>query len=241
VSRQLFRLHPALATLLAAMFVTSSPAGNANSPDPVDRPSQSTWMGAFWGIELKTGLSLRAKDGADGELDPQPSFGLGLRVATLVSLIDLELFGVVTPLADRYTRTAVGLDLRLHPLFIRMLQRDFGSRVLAGLHLSLGAGADVLSAETASTPREGIESSTHVAFAFAFGLGVDIPLTHPSRNDPSLWLGLGWRMRFVGFSDAPAGLRDMDEHVVLVQLGLRFHDIGFMRVPKPPELDDRDR
>ncbi len=216
------------------MCVASGPAAFADTPDEVDHQSHSKWMGAYWGIELKTGLSLRAED-------PQPSFGLGLRVATLVSLIDLELFGVVTPLADRYTRTAMGLDLRLHPLFIRMLRRDFGSRVLAGLHVALGVGADVLSADTKSVSTGADESSTHVAFAFAFGVGADFPITNPSRNDPSLWLGVGWRMRFVGFSDAPAGLRDMDEHVVLLQLGLRFHDIGFMRIPKPTELDDRDR
>jgi len=233
VSRLPFRTRPTV-SLLTALCVVSGANAFADVPDGVDHQSQSNWMGAFWGIELKTGLSLRAGD-------PQPSFGLGLRVATLVSLIDLELSGVVTPLADRYTRTAIGLDVRLHPLFIRTLRRDFGSRVLAGLHVAIGVGADVLSADTASASTGADESSTHVAFAFAFGVGADFPITNPSRNDPSLWLGLGWRMRFVGVSDAPEGLRDMDEHVVLLQLGLRFHDIGFMRIPRPPELDDRDR
>ena len=196
-------------------------AGSARADDG----GGSRWMGAFWGLEVKGALDVRAIDGELGG-----GIGVGLRAATLMSLIDVELSALVSPFSDQ-TRTRVALDLRLHPLFVRMLQTDFGSRVLAGVHLALAVGADYLDWGDAG------ES----AFAFGFGVGADIPLTNPARGEPSVWLGLGWRMRFAGFDHAPAGLRDGDEHQVVLQLGLRFHDIGFMRLPRPPELDDRDR
>ncbi|HRE88568.1 MAG TPA: hypothetical protein PK095_05445 [Myxococcota bacterium] len=198
-------------------------AGDGTKDDGLG--AHSRWMGAFWGVELKGSLDFRLKDGEAGG-----GLGLGLRAATLLSLIDAELSALVSPF-DRHTRTRVAFELRLHPLFVRMLQRDLGSRLLAGLHVAVGVGLDHLDWG------EGDEA----AFAFAFGVGADIPLTTPSRGEPSLWLGLGWRMRFAGFDHAPRGLGDGDEHQVLVQLGVRFHDIGFMRLPRPPELDDRDR
>lgn len=232
-------LAAALAFALALALATREARPvRAESPAPGSTTGHSRWMGAYWGLELKTGLSIRT---TDGELDLEPAVGLGARIATLMSLVDLELSALVTPLDERYTRTAIGLDLRLHPLFVRMLHADFGSRVLAGLHLAVGGGVDLLSAPPPPALGGDASASTKAAFAFSFGLGADIPLTNPARNDPSLWLGIGWRMRFVGFESAPPGLRDMDEHLVVLQLGLRFHDIGFARIPKPPELDDRDR
>lgn len=200
------------------LLLASRPAA---ARDP-DLGAHSNWMGAFWGVELKGSLDVEDEIGA--------GVGLGLRAATLMSLVDVELSALMSPLADT-TRTRVALDLRLHPLFTRMLQRDFKSRVLAGLHVALAVGADHLD----------WGSGSEAAFGFAWGAGADVPLTNPARGDPSLWLGLGYRMRFAGFDHAPRGLGDGDEHQVILQLGLRFHDIGFARLPRPPELDDRDR
>lgn len=208
------------------LLLSSAGVARAEDGESGELGAHSRWMGAFWGIELKGSLDLRLKDG-----DAGGGLGVGLRAATLMSLIDAELSVLVSPFDDDLTRTRVGLEARLHPLFVRMLQRDFGSRVLAGLHVAVGAGADHLD----------WGDGDEAAFAFAFGFGGDIPLTNPARSEPSLWLGLGWRMRFAGFDHAPRGLRDGDEHQVILQLGLRFHDIGFMRLPRPPELDDRDR
>lgn len=185
-------------------------------------------MGAFWSIEAKTALALRTTYGAS---EVAPGFGVGLRAATLLTLIDAELSVLVSPLPDGVTRTRLALELRLHPLFVRQLQVDLGSRILAGIHLGLGLGPDFLA----------WRGGSETAFALGVGLGVDLPLTNPARHDPSVWLTLGWRFRIAGYDSAPAGLGDMDEHLFLLQLGVRFHDIDFMRLPRPPELDDRDR
>lgn len=211
---------------VGASWFDAARAGGEDEESSGELGAHSRWMGAFWGLELKGSLDFRLKDGEAGA-----GLGLGLRAATLLSLIDAELSAFVSPFDERLTRTRVGLEVRLHPLFVRMLQGDFGSRLLAGFHLAVGVGADHLDWG------EGDEA----AFAFAFGVGGELPLTDPSRGEPSLWLGLGWRLRFAGFDHAPRGLGDGDEHQVVLQLGLRFHDIGFMRLPRPPELDDRDR
>lgn len=224
--------HPSLAASgLIALAVWSAPA---RAEEPTGR-----WQGTSWGFELRSGASFRAQDEA---ITPAPLLGLGLRVCTLLTLIDAEVFVTTAGLsrttdAGRYDlrRTAIGLDLRLHPLFVRHLQGGFGDRVAAGLHLAIGAGLDLLSTVGPGRDR------TDPGFAFAIGAGADVPLTEPDDRPWSVWLGLGWRLRFAGFPKGAAGLRDMDEHQLLVTLGLRFHDLTFASIPPPPELDDRDR
>jgi hypothetical protein len=195
-------------------------------------------MGAFWGLELRGGLHLRADDPG---LSPAPLFGIGLRAATLMTLLDLELYAQTAPFGEAdgphdLWRTSFGADLKLHPLFIRALHANLGARLLAGLHLAVGLGGDLL-----AVGAPGAATHTHAAFAFAFGAGAEVPLTGVDDGGPSVWLGLGWRMRFADFDAAPPALRDMDSHEVVLSLGVRFHDIGFLRLPRPPELDDRDR
>lgn len=197
------------------------------------------WQGASWGFELRSGGSLRLQDET---LSPAPLVGLGVRVCTLLTLIDSELY-VQTMGFSRNVgsggydlrRTTVGYDLRLHPMFIRHLEGGLPDRLAAGIHLALGVGVDVLSITGPGYDR------TDAAFAFGFGIGADLPLTEPDDASWSVWLGLGWRLRFVGFPESAPGLRDMDEHQLLVSLSLRFHDLTGIRLPVPPELDDIDR
>jgi len=218
-----------------ALCAASAPGLAAGSEEDF----RGAWQGTSWGFELRTGASFRA---VDDPITPAPIIGLGLRVCTLLTLIDAELFANTagftraTPAGTYALRhTTLGLDLRLHPLFVRHLRGGLGDRVAAGFHLALGAGLDLLSIAGPGRDR------TDPAFAFGVGLGLDIPLTEPNARTWSLWLDLGWRLRFVGFPKSMPGLRDMDEHQALVSLGLRFHDLTFIRIPVPPELDDRDR
>jgi len=241
------RRSPTAATLaLALATLVSSPdrAARADEPTRAAEPTsydapRGRWQGTSWGFELETGLGLRL---ADDALTPAPLLGLGFRVSTLLTLVDAELFARTqgltrtVPAGDfDLRRTSLGLELRLHPLFIRNLQGDFGSRALAGIHLAVQGAAEVLSVRGPEVDR------TDVSFAFGFGLGVDLPLTDPDDGPYSLWLDLGWRFRVVGFPHAPRGLGDMDEQLFLLSLGLRFHDVSGLPLPKPPELDDRDR
>jgi hypothetical protein len=220
--------------VLGAIALCALASGVARGDDSGPR-----WQGASWGLELRSGASFRVQD---DPVSPAPILGAGLRVCTLLTLIDAELFATTVGFsrttaagAHDLRRTSIGVDLRLHPLFIRHLEGDLAGRIAAGVHLALGGALELLA--IAGPDRD----DTYSRFAFAIGLGLDLPLTEPNGRAWSLWLGLGWRLRFVGFPGSAPGLRDMDEHQALVSFGVRFHDLGFMRLPVPPELDDRDR
>lgn len=238
------RLAMAGLAVLGALTGAAIGAPARAEVDPADK-DHGDWFGAFWGVELRGGLASRL---ADPTLQPIGEVGLGLRAATLMSLVDAEL-GVDTmgmtrtagrgagsdDRADHDLRlTSIGLELRLHPLFIRYLQGDTTSLILASIHLSLGGACELLSV---SGP---FQDDTDVAFGFRFGLGVEVPLTRVNRAPWSLWLGLAWRMTVVGFSDAPGGVRDWDRQVAWLSVSFRWHDIDFARLPHPPELRDRD-
>lgn len=199
---------------------------------PEDETAHGDYMGAFWGFELRGGTAFRS---TDAPVRVIPDVGLGVRVATVVSLVDFEL-GVETFGLERrgydLRRTSIVGDLRLHPLFIRYLQGTFEALVLASIHLSLGIGLETLATDGPD------QDATHFAPGFRWGLGVEAPLTDPARAGVSLWIGLGYRMTFTGFGGAPRGLRDMDQHAAWLSLSLRFHDIDFLRLPRPPELRD---
>lgn len=235
-------LNRALGTRLCWLVPIACAAGLAGVARADDEP-RGRWQGTSWGFELRGGAAFRTEDAA---ITPAPLLGLGVRFSTLLTLVDAELFATTAGFsrvveAGRYDlrRTSIGVDLRLHPLFIRNLQGRLGDRIAAGVHLAIGAGADVLSVVGGEGPAA--RDRTEVGFAFAIGLGVDVPLTEPNDHPWSIWLGVGWRMRFVGFPGAPPGLRDMDEHQALVTFGVRFHDLSGLPLPVPPELDDVDR
>ncbi len=235
----------------SALAIDDPPSGPAD-PIPEDeedyiegQPGETAhtdWMGAFWGLELRGGAYLRADDRRPA---PSPTFGFGLRAATLLTLLDVELYGQTTPFTPETDepfdlwRTSLGAELKLHPLFLRALHANLGAQALAGIHLALGIGCDLLTVD-AHPGAVGVNEGTHATFSFAFGLGGEIPIASLATGGPSLWIGLGWRMRFADFQGVPRGFHDMDSHEVLLGLGLRFHNIGFMRLPRPPELRDQD-
>lgn len=224
--------------LVVLTLVATASIARAEDDEPSGR-----WQGTSWGFELRAGAAFRSED---AEVTPAPVFGLGFRVCTLLTLVDAELFATTEGFSRAndwgqfdFRRTSIGVDLRLHPLFIRSVQGRLGDRIAAGVHLAIGAGADVFSVDGGQNDTRW--EATQVRFAFAIGLGVDVPLTEPNDHPWSLWLGLGWRMRFVGFPVAPPGFGDMNEHQALVTFGVRFHDLSGIALPVPPELDDTDR
>ena len=128
----------ALVTLGAAGLAPTTYAAEPSD----DGRTHGDYMGAFWGVELRGGIALR---GGDDELTPIGAMGLGLRIATLVSLIDFELGSETMGFSRRahdLRLTSIAGELRVHPLFIRLLQGNTGSLVLASIHLALGAGPD---------------------------------------------------------------------------------------------------
>lgn len=236
------RVRALVAALALAGTLGLAPSARA-TPTDSDTP-RGRWQGTSWGFELRGGMGLRL---ADDTVWPAPVLGLGFRVSTLLTLVDAEVFAQTQAFSRTVAagdfdlrRTSLGLELRLHPLFIRNLQGDFGSRALAGIHIAVHGAAEVLSVRGTSPAAASVDR-TDLSLAIGVGLGVDLPLTDPEAGPSSLWLGLGWRFRVVGFPHAPRGLGDMDEQTFVLSLGLRFHDVSAVPLPKPPELDDRDR
>jgi hypothetical protein len=211
----------------------------AATPGARSEPAaHGNYLGAFAGVEVKTGLSVLGIDPFQGrDVSPRvlPMLAVSARVANLMSLLDVDLgVGLAGGTLDGpdgaldVLHTRLGIEARVHPFFMSHLQ---GTWVRAGLHLALGVGADLLS----TAP-----GGTKAAFALSWGFGMDVPLSDMQSADPSVWLGVGYRMRFVGFDGAPRGLGDRDGHDVFVALSVRWHGVDFARIPRPPELHDRD-
>lgn len=224
--------------IAASLVLAGTPVPDDSTA--ADQDDYGLYHGAFWGFELRGGVVLRDEDPA---LDPLIPFGVGLRAATLLSLVDAELgietFGGTRPAGPSGARTDHDLrrtsflgELRLHPLFMRALEGDLSARLLAGLHLSLGGAIELLYVGGQ------LQDETHLTFGIRVGLGAELPLTDPSARDWSLWIGFAWRLTKVGFDDAPRGLGDMDQHALWLSLSLRFHGVDFARIPKPGELND---
>ncbi|MCA9514514.1 MAG: hypothetical protein KC635_06195 [Myxococcales bacterium] len=206
----------------------------ARAADGVGEDAPALYEGAFWGVSLKGGLALRL-DGGAGE-GPGPAFGASLRAATLLSLLDVELSVLHARYEARSTaahidvaRTSVALEVHLHPLFISHLQGGNWSYLLGALHVTLGGALELVAGP----------GDVQAAPGLLVGAGVDIPLGDVLHGW-GLWLGVDYRFRLCRPDGFGPGLGDFDEHVVLVSLGYRNNDIGFARVPRPPELDDRD-
>ena len=229
-----------LARVIGLAFLTAChPVHGARAADGPPEPSaHGDWLGAWVGLEARGGLAVTGADPTRGGLalpTPRALGGLSGRLATLMSLVDLDL-GVTwrglraPPATSRPLATSAMLEARLHPFFMRHLRADW---VTAALYVSFGLGADVVS-------WDGPERRHAAGVALQVGAGGDVPLTAPRDGSPSVWLGVGYRLRISGVPGAPAGLRDRDGHDVWLGLSLRWHGVDFMRLPRPPELDDRD-
>jgi len=228
---------PAICALVLGLLAVHAPRAAAAEPR-----TYGDYDGAFWGFEARAGAVFRTDDPG---LEPIAGLGLGLRAATLLSLIDVEL-GLETFAATRLAgpegdktdhdlrRTSVIGEARLHPLFVRALEGGFGARLLASIHVSLGGALELMWVGGKA------QDQTNVGVGVRVGVGAEVPLTDPSARSWSLWLGAAWRLTVVGFSAAPRGLGDMDQQGVWLSLSLRFHGVDFARIPKPPELNDDD-
>lgn len=221
--------------LIAFAVVCAPPAArgsDAVGADGADDDEGALYFGAFWGVQVHTGLVLRA-DGGPGE-GPGPLLGVSARIATLLSLLDLQLSGVTSRYTAHTTagagidvaRYSLGLDVHLHPFFIDHLQNDNFHFWKAAIYVAVGAGLEVISADGDGS------DEIHPAFGWHLGAGTDIPLGDVT-HDWGLWLGIAYRFGFLGAKSGVAGLGDFDEHTILLTLGYRNNDIGFARFPRP--------
>lgn len=239
------RCQRALSTVALALVVAASPWRASAAPRaeaPAGSAGDSTedapapYQGAFWAVQLHSGVMFR--HGAGPGESPAPVLGLSARVATLLSLLDVQLTWLTAAweaTAESHAPTHVrrhslGVALHLHPLFMRHLENDATAFWLGGIYLSVGGDLDLVDLD-----RAGVEP----AFGFHIGAGTDIPLGDVDRGW-GIWLGLSYRLKFLGVHGDAPGLGDFDEHAFLLTLAYRNNDIGFARFPRPAELDDRE-
>jgi len=207
----------------------------APGAEPSGGAAPALYQGAFWGLQVHGGTLWRVQAG-QGEA-PGPVVGISGRVATLLSLVDLQL----SFLAGRYGavdaggegvdvgRYSVGVQAHLHPFFVTHLRNTGFWYWWASIHLSVGADFDII--EVGRADARGL--------GFHIGLGSDIPLGNVSEGW-GLWLGVGYRLKFLRPGSLGPGLDNFDEHAFLLTLAYRNNDITFARFPKPAELHDHD-
>jgi hypothetical protein len=240
------RVVRGLCALLCVALWVAGP-GTARPDDGAGERAEAArthgdWLGAWVGLEARGGGFVPGIDPSQGGRTtpvPRAFGGLSARLSTLMALVDVDLGVTFRGTGRRFAgrsapealATTAMVELRGHPFFLRHLRGDW---LLAGLYASLGVGAELVSWQDGG--------ARHAAgFALSVGAGGDVPLGALGVDGPSTWLGLGYRMRFAGVDSAPAGLRDRDGHEVWLSLSLRWHGIDFTRLPRPPELDDRER
>ena len=208
----------------------------ATAGPPKKTPSANThYQGAFWSVQAQVGIVAGGGASSTG-----PALGASFRIASILSLADVEL-GV---LAARYAlpdagtdleveRMSIGLTAHVHPLFLLMLRNTRFWYWVAGLHISLGVDL-----ELTGTGR-GSEADLQVDAGWRLGAGTDIPLTDPKRGW-SLWLSVDYRYRFLTVESPHTARTNFNEHVVLFTLGYRNNNIFGVRVPIPTEFDYRN-
>lgn len=197
------------------------------------------YQGAYWGVQLHGGIVHRQHSGP-GET-PGFVYGASFRIASVLSLADFQL----TILRSAYDaghpdgeplsvgRISIGVEGHLHPLFTQILKNDTFHYWLAGLYLSLGIDLDITTIEGRGLDRLETDPGWHI------GLGTDYPLTDPNVGW-SIWLGVAYRMKFLGVASGVHGLHNFMEHTVFLTLGYRNNNIYSARIPRPTEFDYRD-
>jgi hypothetical protein len=213
----------------------------ADEDDDVEVQESDTtrYQGAYWGLQVHTGALYRMF-ARSGDL-PGPLFGASARLASVLSIADLQLAalgGYYRASASDGTqadigRVSVGLELHGHPLFITILQNEPLWYWVAGLYGTLGVDFELTTISAGGEPR--VEAD----FGWHLGAGMDIPLNDPNQGW-GLWLGLGYALKFLHVDTGLPGLGNFNEHTFVVTLAYRNNDILFARLPRPSELDYRD-
>jgi hypothetical protein len=242
--------HPTRRTRTALFFVvitlfwlpthgaTGARADDGPGPESPSEDEPARYQGSYWALQAKVGFAYRLNAGK-GEL-PGPAVGASVRVATFLSLLDVEL-GVLASTYEaiapegagrlRVQRLSLGGEAHLHPLLTTILKNSTLWYILAGIYGSIGIDLDLTFEPNADGPS--------VDFGWHVGGGLDIPLGDPNGGW-GLWLGVNYRLRFLDASTSISDLTEFDEHVVLLTLGYRNNDLNFFRAPRPPELDYRE-
>jgi hypothetical protein len=195
---------------ILALLLLGASSARAGEPFP-------GYYGSFVGMRVEGGASLSGLGGATRSTGG--SLVVGPRLSSILQLLDLGLSyrHHRAPLESAtLVQHAAELEMRLHPLAIVHIRSSKPWIVVAGFHAVVGAGLTHSSAEA---------GAKGYGFAYAAGLGLDVPLTS-LKNLWGVWLGLVWRARLQGSEISGLG-RDLSHHSLGLALELRHHSLDY--------------
>ena len=198
-----------------------------------DASTNPRYQGSHWSMEAHGGFATAL--GSDALLSGGPTFGLSLRIASVLSLADvqLDILGSVqrrksAKASETVDRGSAGLSARLHPFFLLTLNDSMWETLLAGIYLEIGSSLELTAFQGGS-----IETD----LGWRLGFGIDIPLTS-LEGESSVWLGFGFRATFFDLKPPSGHAVPVDAAAILVSVGYRNHDINFTNWPRPSEFSD---
>ena len=199
--------------------------------EPEQTKNTTHYQGAYWSLQGHAGYTMGLEP--DQSLEAGPTLGLSLRLASIISLADIQLSALGSSYQATFNtgdedvlRLSLGLQAHLHPFFLLTLNDSYWETWLAGIYISLGADLDLT--------RIG-EASIEPDFGWHVGLGTDLPLTS-LENESSFWLGLGLRLKFLDVRSPAGNEINFNETTIYLTVGYRDHDINFVRLPRPTEF-----
>ncbi len=223
----------AAASLLLALLR----APTAHAEEPV------RYVGAFLGVGVTGGVEI-----FQDRRWAQPvgwTFGVHGRVATVLSLIDVQLeydHGRLSLAVDGQPSDSPELQLRrhsfatsvnLHPLFLKILANDWWAFTLSAAYLQLGASAEFSSYHST----DGSSQRAETSLGLHWGAGIDFPLGDV-EGAHALWLGVMWRWKFLFMEPnlGTSGPNELNSHLLVLSLGYRYNNVNFARLGRPDEL-----
>ncbi len=224
---------------------SEDPARPTSAPDPpeyqeADQPDVHLYQGAYWSLQAHVGLVARMRTKTSES--PGPLLGVSARVATLMSLLDVQAH-FFAGLYEASTRSGVpvavgryslGLEAKLHPFLTTILSNSTFFYWFAGLYGCGGADLDITTLKA-----RGGSQTTDVNLGWSVGGGSDFPITDPNAGW-GLWVGVEYKVKFLGVRSRDLALGPFDEHLFMVTVAYRDNDIFGFRVPRPDEVRHRE-
>lgn len=206
---------------------SSRPPLSGGRPLAPAAPSERRFDGGHLGVQLGGGWAA-PDDAGSGAL-----WGgrVALRGATLLQILDAEVFaetGTGALDGGRLGRTAAGVQVSGHPLFVGLVWDSFAAWLAAGFHVFASVAAARVSLEGAPVLARVGRAGSDVSLwglAPSLGAGLDVPLSSRTRGS-GLWLTLRWQLRWLSVGPNPAQSLDLGDQQVSLALGWRVYGVG---------------
>lgn len=214
-------------SVLGVPIATAAPSPSEPTAVVPETPRVRAFDGGHFGVLFGAGASL-AGGAHSGLASPGLDLRIGLRAATLLTIVDLE---VAWDAALRATssRHEMGLQIAAHPGFLYLLDPSVLARLAAGVHLIAGLGVARFATTDASAVaavRQSGSRLVHWAPSPSLGAGIDWPMTSLLRPT-GWWLTARWTVAWHGVGTWPAPVDIGDQRLQLL-VGWRRHRQPFV-------------